>query len=276
MSKKILVVLILFFMNNNTCIAEVITTSSFEKLKGIFLTADEDTLIILDIDETLIVATDAALHPKKRNFIKKQIAASAGGHDQPSHLLWSIIQKEHHPKLIDKEMPLIIKKLQRNGALVLACTSFPIGSWGIISNIEQWRSNQLMKLGIELSILKTVNMKQFQSIGDIGFYKGIIFAGEYDKGTVIETFLQATKLSIKRIIFVDDRMNQVKSVESFANKAGLKYFGIEYTAVAQRPTAKFNLTRARKQFAMLINNHRWLSDHEADLRIDLATIKRAD
>ena len=48
----------------------------------------------------------------------------------------------------------------------------------------------------------------------------------------------------------------------------IEFLGIEYTAAYDTKIEQFNAKRAKLQFEVLEKEHKWLSDQEADVRIN--------
>ena len=48
------------------CFAEIIRTNDFSVVENTMQCAEQETLVIFDVGEVLIVPTDTALHPKNR------------------------------------------------------------------------------------------------------------------------------------------------------------------------------------------------------------------
>jgi hypothetical protein len=84
------------------------------------------------------------------------------------------------------------------------------------------------------------------------------------KGEVLKAFLDYAELSPKKIIFVDDKEKNLKSVEAFAREAKIPFIGFQYTAIVDRSKSLLNEKRAQLQFEVLEKEHKWLSDEEAD------------
>lgn len=99
------------------------------------------------------------------------------------------------------------------------------------------------------------------------FKNGIVFACHLPKGQVLKTFLHYAGLSPKKIIFMDDLRENLESVEAFCQQTGIKFIGFEYTAVTERSKIPLDEKRAQLQFEVLEKEHQWLSDDEADIRV---------
>ena len=72
---------------------------------------------------------------------------------------------------------------------------------------------------------------------------------------------------ISEYTFGSHRQKHLESVEAFSKAAGIPFMGFHYTAVAERPKTSLNEKRARLQFEVLEEEHIWLSDEEANKRM---------
>jgi hypothetical protein len=70
-------------------------------------------------------------------------------------------------------------------------------------------------------------------------------------------------LFFNKIIFIDDKRENLESVRKFCQKSKTPFVGIEYTAVKDAPATPLNKERAAFQFKLLEEEKRWLSDEEA-------------
>lgn len=131
---------------------------------------------------------------------------------------------------LEKNTPSYIRKLQRKGYNVIALTarSEPIAGETI---------QQLKKMGVSFksSLHKDVDgclrMKWY-------FRGGIAFCQGNDKGAVLLKVLDCMNISPKKVIFIDDGLKNVSSVEKAIGEDSL--LGIHYT-FSERYRKKFNL-----------------------------------
>ena len=86
------------------------------------------------------------------------------------------------------------------------------------------------------------------------------------KGEVLRAFLEYARISPEKVIFVDDREENVKSLEEVCQERGIEFLGFHYTEVENRFFASFDGKRIRYQFDVLEKSGRWLSDQEAASR----------
>ena len=79
-------------------------------------------------------------------------------------------------------------------------------------------------------------------------------------------FLDKIKLQPRKIIFIDDRIENIRSVAEECIKYHIEFIGLHYTAAAIL-SEQLDEKVARYQYDYLLKNKRWLSDAEAKLHI---------
>jgi len=274
--KKILTILaLMFFISAHAALAEITTTSTLTPIELAIQQADSETLVIFDVDDVLITAKDQILQPAHHKFAQKLEENLESRHSESeAQILWSIIWLTRVNDLVDPQMVSLMNEAQGKGLKVMALTNAWTGAFGKIPSIEDWRINELEGFGYmfkdswsalkskTFEALKSKDPKRFPVFKD-----GIVFTSNLPKGEVLKAFLEHASLSPKKIIFVDDKLKNLKSVEAFCQKAGINFAGFEYTAVAGRPKSLLNEKRSQYQFEVLEREHKWLSDEEADKRI---------
>lgn len=182
---------------------------------------------------------------------------------------------------VDNRMVGLIKHLQMNGTKVLALTSVDTGSYGQITSMETLRINRLKQsgyyfdrswIGVKDRLLdqflqnttdRSSSAQKLEKKG-IVFSKGVVLTNSSPKGGALMAFLHYTNAKPKKIIFIDDLKENLKTVEMEARKNNIQFFGIEYTAAIDARIEPLNIKRARIQLDIFKKNHKWLSDKEAD------------
>lgn len=97
------------------------------------------------------------------------------------------------------------------------------------------------------------------------FYNGMLFAAGYDKGELFKFFiLKLPQYKFKRIIFIDDKMKNLKSMEKIAESIKTDFTGIEYTYFEKQNLSRLDLKKAKIQLETLIKEKRWISFKEIE------------
>jgi len=240
------------------------------KINELEIDIDETTLIVFDIDEVLITTEDHFSHPyaEKVFLTQMQHAFDNATSDQERE---EIEQKLSlcilSPKriLIEEESPALINSLQQRGAKVIGLTMCLTGSLGHISHIERWRLEHLRSLninftqsfsGIKHCILD--NLKDHKKHTPL-FEEGILFSPGYNKGDVLKEFLHHINFKPSKVIFIDDLIGHLESVESALHSVNIPCRAYQY--MGAKPFFKpINTQVLEYQFKHLLNKGEWLSD----------------
>ena len=271
MIKKISVLLVVTIFYANTCSAKIIKTNDFQVIKDQIQSTENDTLVIFDIDNVLLQAKDYSLRSysnekeqKKAEKFFKEVNKRLT-HEVISEIL---IQMKIEP--VDQRMVELINFTQKRGVKVLALTARGIGQFGIIPSLENLTVKELKNLGYNFD-KSWINIKEqiFDQLPSKHskkfpiFKQGVISTCGVPKGKVLEAFLIYIKLHPVKILFIDDKRINIESVASFARKANIEFFGIEYTFSQDSNVEAFNEERAKLQLDTLERKHKWLPDQEA-------------
>lgn len=233
---------------------------------------DNETLVIFDVDRTLIIPKDHILRVNDGELIREYAkdmmkkALSLAVKNQNDYF-FSLVLQQMEFELVNEKFPSLIQQLNQKGVKTIALTAMPTGEWGCISNVEDWRVQSLRKFGIDFSsafpehthLTFKVGKKMTQSPS---FKDGILFSASATKGETLSAFLKKIHWTPKKIIFLDDRMKYLQSVENAAKALEMDYLGIHYLEAKKFPV-HVNPSLAKLQAQYLLFEERWLSDEEA-------------
>ncbi len=221
----------------------------------------EGDCLILDIDDTIIMPEAMMFHPcspfsKFIDDLKKK------KHEKLPQILsnWRLRRKI---KLVEEDWVEIINLLKSRGVKVIALTAMQSGAFGGISSMEEWRVKELREHGIifspfaQNSIEKIIDKENAATL-----HQGVLFTGSHPKDKVLNGFINKyTKPN--KIIFFDDRLEQVQLLHDYCAKANIDYRGYHYTAASKRvyDSAK---DRGAFQTKELIETNRWFEDEDIE------------
>lgn len=221
------------------CQGEITQVNTMQEVFDHFKEADCKTLAIFDVDMVLVQPSDPAFqmaNMKRFNTIAKRIMQELPVEKQMIFL--SLMTISSDPVLIDDEIPQFLQQLIRKEIPSMALTANLTGSFGTIKNMEQWRAHSLRCLGIDFS--KTAPYSDPFIFDDLALYRGnystysngILFVNGtvVSKGEAFLSFLAKTQISPNKIIFIDDREDNLKSLEAAIQKLGkpIEYVGLHF------------------------------------------------
>lgn len=221
------------------------------EIASYFAEADCDTLAIFDVDMVLVQPSDPAF--QMANMIRYRDAAKRISQSIPQdkkELFLTLMLLNSDSILIEKYTPSLFFKLTELGIPTIALTSNLTGQLGPIASLETWKINRLCELGIDFT--ESAPVQESQIFCDLPSYRGnyssyargILFANGpvCPKGDVLIRFLQISQLHPKRVIFIDDREDNLKNVEcALCNFDPLiQYEGVHYLGAENYPSPEIS------------------------------------
>lgn len=128
---------------------QITTIKSFAEVD--FNAIDTNTLVVFDVDETLIQPIDSYSineFTPQGNAFKKQLFESHPEIKDWDEYMDILIKQVQRPLL----EPMVIEKinaLQKRGVIVIACTGLNTGKYGSYDRLERWRYEHLASFGFE-------------------------------------------------------------------------------------------------------------------------------
>lgn len=225
---------------------------------------DDQALVVFDVDFTLIVPKDQILQPAGEAYC--QIFLAKLRKMKEGAILGSKIALQSEVALVDPQSLALLEQLKNRQIKTIALTAMPSGRFGEIASTEDWRFKQLKDQGIDLSWsfpeCSCFVLDSFETQAFPIFKKGILASAKHPKGQVLTAFLKKLKLKPSQVIFVDDRMEYIDSVESALEKAGIPHTSFHYTQAIDQ-SQSFDKDLADFQMDYLIEHGVWLNDAEA-------------
>lgn len=249
--------------------SKIITTHTLEPIELSLKDADQTTLVIFDVDDVLLMPTDSIYLISRGDYFNNIMEDFKKRYteDQIEKMI-NAIMIGRPVKIVDSKIISIIKSLQKNDIPVMALTALSTGAFDNNKSFVEWRIQQLKEVDITFNNKwNALNSKKFTNLKAINppeYKGGILFSSGIPKGDILQSFLFECNLKPKRIIFLDDRRNNLESVKKFCDAAGIEFLGFEYTAVKEIKPADVDLKRAALQIEILQRKLIWLSDHAAD------------
>lgn len=230
-----------------SCHAQVTQVNDMKEVLDYFNTADSKTLAIFDIDMVLVQPSDPAFQManiKRFGGISKRVMKEVPPEKQMMFLSLMTIGSE--PVLIDEFTLQLLQRIMQRGIPAMALTANLTGSFGPIKNMEEWRVNTLRLLGIDFT--KSAPYQKSIVFDDLSSYRGnystyldgVLFVNgtTVSKGDAFLSFLKRTGFSPDKIIFIDDREDNLKSLEAAIQKLDrpIVYQGLHFIGAQKYPS----------------------------------------
>ena len=225
-----------------------------------------ETLILMDIDDTLIVPAQMVGLDEWLNLRWKKHEADGMSKSvalEKALAEWESIRHVTKMKTVEKETPTFIKDLQKKGHKIMGLTTQGLSL--ATRTVQQLQENQ-----IDLSATAPTKEDYYVNLSghSVLFRKGILFTSGKSKGEAFFIFCDSIGLKPKRIVFIDDKASHLASVETEAQKRGIEYIGLRY-AYADIHKAAFRPEIADYQF-LHSNFAKLLSDEEAERKMAIS------
>jgi len=244
--------------------SNIVATSDLDTVSKLVKDADKDTLILWDVDQTLITPNDSVLRPKWEQYLdqllggKKVMTNELG---EKRYIFREILMKAPH-SLINSQSVSLIEELQNMEIPVIAFTAAPGGKIGEIDSFLDWRIRELEEFGFQFgATFSNVDSIQLPKDPDKEFppiYKsGVIITSLHEKGPVLTNFFKEINWVPKKVIFIDDKMSNLESVEQ-SLKDITQVLGIHYTAANDLP-ADLDEEMAKEQVDHFLRTNEWVS-----------------
>lgn len=252
----------------NNILSSLQSLVSFTQLTDNLPQLDNKSLVIFDVGEVLLQATSSFFHPKNKPYKERGRAYLKNILGQEEYeKIWSLSFLQEWRELVDHQAPMVIKKIQESGAKVMALSAMRTGTFGLIESMESWRLSRLADVGIDFSLTAPVT-DSFVIADAIRdgfapiFRDGILFTYVHAKGEALDLFLKKIHWQPSIIIFVDDKVHYLTSVQEMAASAKIPFMGFHYMVSHERPFI-FDEQLFNFQLNHLIDHKEWVHDDAA-------------
>lgn len=215
-TKSFIAVILLAAVTTPSAQAKILEIS---KMSKVVQNVNNETLFVLDLDSvvmdvTQMLGSDAWCYTSIDKYIKAGMDKNEA--KKKVYTLWEEVQKVSHVEPVEKDTPKLIRSLQDKGIKIIALTSRPPG-------VIDTTIRQLESIGVDFT-RQPIYKKDLNLVHNaIKYYKGIIFKGEFlgSKGDALNLFLDKIKYHPKKVVFVDDRKDNVESVDKALDLRGI-------------------------------------------------------
>ncbi len=247
----------MLFIVSSLYSSELITTNNFEIIEQESKKLNCLSLVLFDVDNTLIFPIDAILRPQAKLLFNQLI------NDHPERDLYRDIRLKASHSIVDQRFVHLIQGLQEKKIPTLAFTA----AFGSVCKNQQpgeWRLKELKLHGF--NFYSPFSEHQFLELPKVAepcqspiYRSGILYTSLQPKGIILTHFLNAINWYPDKVLFVDDERERVEQVTEALDKMGIECVGIHYTAVEETP-CEIILEQAIFQIDYFIENDIWLSD----------------
>lgn len=254
--------------------SRIFSTSDSSFIEEELKEADKNTLVIFDINDVLLEQKELLFKKQNSTLLKNLLKEmSANMSNEEEQTLYSVVV-QRPVVYVDENFVRIIHDLQNKNVKVIALTNGLVGTCGYVKSMDRLLIQQLRDLDyhLEKSWLDLKNAQIYMTKSKdrkILFAEGIVFANKMiskaSKGESLLAFFKYADFYPKKVIFIDDKLKNLKSVSNILEKQGVEFIGFEYTKAKNRKDSPvITKEHAKLQLSILKKRHKLLSDEEID------------
>lgn len=252
------------------CHAQIIQVNDMKEFFDAFDDADSKTLVIFDVDMVLVQPSDPAFqmaNMKRFGAVSKRIMKEVPADKQMVFL--SLMTINSDPMLIEDKIPQFLDQIFQRGIPAIALTANLTGRLGTIQKMEEWRVESLRRLGIDFSKaapyqtpLVFDNLASYR--GNYSTYlDGILFVNgtTVSKGEAFLSFIEKSDFLPSKVIFIDDREENLKSLETAIQKLNksIEYQGFHYLGAQKYPSKMMTEEEFESRWQKLVSQAKELN-----------------
>lgn len=231
---------LLFTLIASLLSAEIIETRRFS---DVLTHVTEDTLVLLDIDDTLLLPKQTlgsdVWFCHRWDQLKKS-GLSVEDALEKALAEWEAIRHLTEVKLVEEGSDLVVKELQAKGGVVMCLTTQGLA-------LTTRTIQQLKKLNIDLSesgpskdeCYFLNDREKLERKEGVLYRKGILFTAGSKKGKALLGLFSRLGITPKHVLFINDKLSHLKDVEEDLNQAGIAFTGLRY-AIGDERVKNFN------------------------------------
>lgn len=237
--------------------AAIIKTTNIQSIRE---EITENTLVLFNIAEVLMDTETSLGTQAWRKFVRARLEPQL--HDELTLFVFENVP----PKCPEPSTPELINELQAKGVMTFAFTSRGRHEWygSQIPDIDLITEKLMLQIGIDFS--KTALNPKLSILPEVFadfFHAGVIYTtNTRDKGELLREILETTGYRPSKIIFVDDKVDSLVSVEATLESLGIPFVGYAYSKTAE-DHADFDPLVANIQLDWLITHGEVLTDAQA-------------
>lgn len=241
---------------------EIVETKHFKEIHSHL---SPGTLVILDIDDTLLVPVQMLGCDEwftRRLALHKKEGMSAAASLEASLAEWLAVRHLTEMEMVESGTHEIVRTIQNQGYTVMALTTQDVA-------LATRTKLHLLEHEIDLTHKAPSKEEHYLNVDGRGvlFSSGILFTGGCHKGRALFGLLEKLGYTPQRILFINDKLTHLQSLEETAKQKSVEFIGLRYGYSDARKAA-YNEEIADYQFTHSTFS-RILSDEEAKKHLSL-------
>ena len=246
-----------FFPNRFVAFAEI---REAKAMSEVFSSVTQGSIVVFDLDNTVLEAKQTLGTDQFFSYLVKK-AEEAGLRGQEAKdlalLQAALIQPRSTVRLVEESTLGFLKSLHEKNVTVFALTARPF-AWA------EGTLNQLASLQVDFTkTAPRIPIESNRNLKELNYQGGVIFLQPgQDKGNTLLKFLKVSRQNPEKIIFIDDKLHNVESVDTALRAAGIENVEFRYGAADER-VKNFDSQLANFEFHYFLLHKVFLNDEEA-------------
>lgn len=215
---------------------------------------------LIDVDHTLIWPTSLTLRTREHHNMIHVLKENIRDEKSYQKIIgqWRIQRKV---SLTDTQWPFFLEKIKEKNP-VYGLTKIETGRFGPIESMEQWRMNELEKMGLFFS--NNPKIEHLCTAKGPSLYKGCIVTGNTTKATAFNTFFPDLRHPLGTskevtIIMLDDKKEQLESMGTYCSKKKIPFFGFRWRYPLTHSCPELDaLAHRQKEYLLKPPHHHWI------------------
>jgi predicted transcriptional regulator YdeE len=264
-----ILLLVLFLMGREHVFSEIQQTKTVSEVASYMKELCCDDLAVFDVDMVLTHPENPAFQmPNLLRHVKIYKKAMEGSTPLEKDIAVSLMISRGPSSLVDKEFLTLLSHLRENRVKTLALSSVVTGALDGVPSMEAWRKKELNRLGVDFSYsfpeVKELIFNNFSPYRNhfAHYQDGVILSnGEHNpvaKGELLYAFLKRVGFNPKKIVFVDDRLENLTLAEAFFRENGpdIEYVGVHYVGAISTSSPEVDEAAFKSEIEKL--NESWM------------------
>lgn len=237
----------------STLSAEIIET---ENIADIMSSVELSSLVLLDMDDTLTDSTISLGTGAWRRFIRERCDSKT--HDYMTFQ----VAKRVPVRTVEAITPFIVYDLQIQGIPVFVLTQRGITLWHetAFQGVDTVTEDQLSSVGLDFNLTQVP--EPIKLLNEVSVQRGVIYSAPKKKGPYLKELLQKSGYKPSNVVFVDDKLEQLQSVEKAMMEIGMPFTGYWYRR-AEVDNRNIDQLLALIEMDVLFFDNKVISDQEA-------------
>lgn len=201
-----------------------------QRMREVSPFVDSDTLVVFDIDNTLIqpnqsLGSDQWFRHVHKSYIDKGVPQDVA----LTKVLgfWKEINTVSQVSPVEYETPSFVRKIQERGIATIVLTSRG-------TDVTDITDRQLNDVKLDFTHASPYGDLDHLIEKGLRYRKGILYVSGQDKGKSLIKLFRYLRLAPKKVLFIDDLQKNVQSVETALTKSQITITNIRYGAADEK------------------------------------------